>query len=418
MLERLGSQGKFALCGIGIFVCYFYYGILQEKITRGKYGEGEAEERFTCIMALVAFQCAVNYLYALVMGRTVLKQGEDTTKSSFYACASFTYLLAMVTSNKALSWVNYPTQVTIADGCRGIIVKFTGDWQVLQANSRDGAWSSSWQKEISSSQIPLHPHDRGGGGTLHVQGLSCQKNWIQRQFDRSWRAAAVSQSHMRWSYWGCPRENEGRTWYKVWSYDACHEQVEHWLPSSGAPDHRRGRWVHIVSSAPPLCSLGARLVFSGLSFGPVFHFHDCLGLWPPPLLHHHYNQVIYSSLCQQFITMIFRKFFTVLASVIFFGNSLVLRQWVGTAFVFAGSRHSFKIIYQTKGATWHRLISGIFLDGLYGKQKKPDDAKTSKDWNLIVIALIIPNTLWFFDDDVFYSGLEMRSKLHPLKIVC
>ena len=45
MLERLGSQGKFALCGIGIFVCYFYYGILQEKITRGKYGEGEAEER-------------------------------------------------------------------------------------------------------------------------------------------------------------------------------------------------------------------------------------------------------------------------------------------------------------------------------------------------------------------------------------
>lgn len=31
-----------------------------------------------------------------------------------------------------------------------------------------------------------------------------------------------------------------------------------------------------------------------------------------------------------------RKFFTVLASVIFFGNSLVLRQWVGTAFVFTG----------------------------------------------------------------------------------
>ena len=53
MLERLGSQGKFAVCGIGIFVCYFYYGILQEKITRGKYGEGETEERFTCIMALV-----------------------------------------------------------------------------------------------------------------------------------------------------------------------------------------------------------------------------------------------------------------------------------------------------------------------------------------------------------------------------
>merc|ERR1711936_1508772 len=42
-----------------------------------------------------------------------------------------------------------------------------------------------------------------------------------------------------------------------------------------------------------------------------------------------------------------RKFFTVLASVIFFGNSLVLRQWVGTFLVFIG----------------------IFLDGMYGKQK-------------------------------------------------
>ena len=35
----------------------------------------------------------------------------DTTKSSYYGVCSLTYLLAMVTSNKALSWVNYPTQV-------------------------------------------------------------------------------------------------------------------------------------------------------------------------------------------------------------------------------------------------------------------------------------------------------------------
>ena len=38
--------------------------------------------------------------------------------------------------------------------------------------------------------------------------------------------------------------------------------------------------------------------------------------------------------------IVFRKFFTVLASVIFFGNSLVLRQWVGTAFVFAGMKRN------------------------------------------------------------------------------
>jgi UDP-galactose transporter B1 len=42
-----------------------------------------------------------------------------------------------------------------------------------------------------------------------------------------------------------------------------------------------------------------------------------------------------------------RKFFTVLASVIFFGNSLLGRQWLGVVLVFAG----------------------LFLDGAFGKKK-------------------------------------------------
>ena len=36
---------------------------------------------------------------------------NDTTRSSYYDICSFTYLLAMVTSNKTQSWVNYLTQV-------------------------------------------------------------------------------------------------------------------------------------------------------------------------------------------------------------------------------------------------------------------------------------------------------------------
>ena len=42
-----------------------------------------------------------------------------------------------------------------------------------------------------------------------------------------------------------------------------------------------------------------------------------------------------------------RKFFTVLGSVLMFGNSLLTHQWLGAVLVFAG----------------------IFLDGAYGKQK-------------------------------------------------
>jgi UDP-galactose transporter B1 len=54
----------------GIFVCYFYFGIMQEKITRGRYGsdvnedDGKIGERFTFTLALVAVQCIFNWLFA------------------------------------------------------------------------------------------------------------------------------------------------------------------------------------------------------------------------------------------------------------------------------------------------------------------------------------------------------------------
>jgi hypothetical protein len=42
----------------------------------------------------------------------VVLKGEDTTKTAYYCLAALSYLVAMVSSNKALVWVNYPTQVT------------------------------------------------------------------------------------------------------------------------------------------------------------------------------------------------------------------------------------------------------------------------------------------------------------------
>ena len=93
--------------------------------TRGKYVSGETEERFTCIMSLVFVLCAVNYVYAVVVSALVLKQGRDETAWSYYAVSSFTYLTAMVTSNKALTWVNYPTQV-VGKSCKPIPVMVLG----------------------------------------------------------------------------------------------------------------------------------------------------------------------------------------------------------------------------------------------------------------------------------------------------
>ncbi len=69
------------------------------------------EERFSYVLSLVFSMCAVNYVFAWFLQKFVMNQGEDTTPTKYYALSALTYLVAMVTSNKALTWVNYPTQV-------------------------------------------------------------------------------------------------------------------------------------------------------------------------------------------------------------------------------------------------------------------------------------------------------------------
>lgn len=105
------KHSKLFICAIGIFVCYFYFGMLQEKITRGQYGDRENREKFTYMFALVFVQCLVNYVFAKTILLTVMKQGEDATSTLYYVLSALTYLLAMVCSNMALQFVSYPTQV-------------------------------------------------------------------------------------------------------------------------------------------------------------------------------------------------------------------------------------------------------------------------------------------------------------------
>lgn len=49
--------------------------------------------------------------YSLLGLLTIKPQGEDTTPRPYYVVSALTYLLAMVSSNMALRWVPYPTQV-------------------------------------------------------------------------------------------------------------------------------------------------------------------------------------------------------------------------------------------------------------------------------------------------------------------
>lgn len=63
-MTKAGSEFRFVLIAGSIFVCYFIYGMLQEKITRGKYGDND---KFTCTLSLVLIQCVANYVFAQIL---------------------------------------------------------------------------------------------------------------------------------------------------------------------------------------------------------------------------------------------------------------------------------------------------------------------------------------------------------------
>lgn len=80
-------------------------------------------------MSLVFVQCIINTLFALVQIFVVNRKSEgqvhDTTTHFFYGFSALSYLTAMVSSNRALQHVSYPTQV-IAKSCKPIPVMIIG----------------------------------------------------------------------------------------------------------------------------------------------------------------------------------------------------------------------------------------------------------------------------------------------------
>lgn len=62
--HAMKSFYKLIIAALGIFLCYFCYGLLHERITRKTYGDGDEQDRFAYFQALVGFLCLFNYVVA------------------------------------------------------------------------------------------------------------------------------------------------------------------------------------------------------------------------------------------------------------------------------------------------------------------------------------------------------------------
>lgn len=329
----MSDQNKVIIAAVGIFVCYFYFGIIQEKITRGRYGDelqedGTRGEQFTYALALVGVQCICNWVFAKAM-LVVKPQNQDTTPKVYYASSAFTYLLAMISSNMALRWVAYPMQV-VAKSAKPIPVMLLG---VLF-----GRKSYTLQKylfvllivvgvvlfmfkEGKTSSSPLEKE--GLGQLLLIMSLTMDGLTGAVQ-ERMRQHSSPSAQHMMLAM------NGWSTLFLVPALLVTGEAME---------------FVAFATKYPQMLSHLATLALAG-AMGQLFIFMMVSS---------------FGALACSVVTTT-RKFFTVLCSVLLFGNNLSSRQWMGAVLVFLG----------------------LFADMFYGKKgpaagKSPPKAKNKSE---------------------------------------
>ncbi|XP_077301876.1 solute carrier family 35 member B1 homolog meigo isoform X1 [Arctopsyche grandis] len=299
---------KFLTYAAGIFLCYFYFGMLQESITRGTYGD----ERFTCALCFVLVQCIFNYIFAKAMMTS--KNPPEDTRTFYYISSALTYLLAMVCSNLALQWVNYPTQV-VGKSAKPIPVMILG---VLIGHKKYPLKRYLFVLMIVIGVIMFMYKDQVKKVTNESTEFGVGEILLLLSLTMDGLTGAV-QDRMR-------AESSPSAQYMMLNTNY---------------------WSNLI--------LGTAVVLSGeLKVFVLFVIRH------PEIIWHLITLGLAGALGQLFIFLAVsqfgplacsvvtttRKFFTVLASVLIFGNTLSSRQWLGAVVVF----------------------SGLFLDMFYGKK--------------------------------------------------
>lgn len=294
---------RFIVCFLGVFVCYFYYGILQETITRGQYGEGEKKEKFVYATTLVFIQCIINAVFAKILIKFFEGSRPDHTKSWLYGVCSLSYLGAMVSSNSALQYVNYPTQV-LGKSCKPIPVMILGVFVlrkkyplakylcVLLIVSGVALFLYKPNKSVTSTESAF-----GFGEILLLLSLTMDGlTGVAQDHMRSLFQTSANHMMLNINMWSTLVLGLGVLWTgEVWDF------------LSFTDRHPSIFWNILLFGITS--ALGQTFIFmTVVYFGPLT--------------------------CSIVTTT--RKFFTILGSVLLFGNVLNTMQWVGTILVFLG----------------------------------------------------------------------------------
>jgi len=127
-LPGAASDLALLMCVAGIYTCYLSYGVLQERIYKSSYAPAELDPldggRYHFTLFLIFAQTAVNALSA-VLPLALFPQPKHTVPLWKYGKLALFYLAAMLFSFSALHHMSYPMQA-LGKSCKMVPVMLMG----------------------------------------------------------------------------------------------------------------------------------------------------------------------------------------------------------------------------------------------------------------------------------------------------
>eukprot|EP00026_Physarum_polycephalum_P010888 Phypoly_transcript_11073.p1 GENE.Phypoly_transcript_11073~~Phypoly_transcript_11073.p1 ORF type:complete len:323 (+),score=24.24 Phypoly_transcript_11073:114-1082(+) len=292
-------------CVGGIYLSYLAFGYYQEDIMSTRWGP--TQERFNFTSFLLMTQSIINALCAgLVL--LVVPLPRDKTPFLKYAQVSISSIAAMFCSNRALLYVDYPTQV-LAKSCKSIPVMLMG---VIVFRRKYSLVKYACVFMVAAG-IALFMIPSGG----HTHKASENQSNTSFFFGVGFLVASLALDGLTGPF-----------------QDSL---IHTYKPSSPHVMFFSNVWASIVMFIVVLVSGD---LLPAISFcvsypeivTPIAMFSICSALGQNFI---YYTIHQFGSLTCTTVTTT-RKFFTILASVLWFGHYVSARQWFAVALVFIG----------------------------------------------------------------------------------
>lgn len=293
---------ELVVCTLAIYVCFIGYGLLQEQLYKDRYGPNK--EKFDHSLFLVFAQCTLNMVVAS-FGFLLFRLPPNTVPLREYLQIGVSYIGAMFSSNAALAYVSYPTQA-LGKSCKLIPVMLT---RIFINRARYDA------KEYFNVALTT------AGITAFQLFQTASEKKGHDTADSAFGLLLLFLSLVLDGYTG-PKQEHMISVHKP--------SITHMM-----------FWMNFWSSLLVGCALvvTGRLM-PGLAFCAAYP--DVVLKMVVFSVLSAFGQIVilitvfrFDSLVLTTITTT-RKFFTLLASVVWFGHALSAAQWAGVAMVFLG----------------------------------------------------------------------------------